>query len=183
MTSSGESAAGAPDSGNRRLAAAFELRGEGWMRHANAASVWTRFTVLPLLALAIWSRDWIGWYCLIPVALSLLWMGVNPLFFKPPRSTKNWASRAVFGERVWIEGERTSFPPQFQSRIPTLIAAAQAIGVLPLAYGLVVLDPIATVSGLLLVQLGKLWYLDRMVLLFEAMKSTNAEYAGWEYES
>jgi hypothetical protein len=28
------------------------------MRHANPVSVWTRFAVLPLLALAVWSREW-----------------------------------------------------------------------------------------------------------------------------
>ena len=30
-------------------------------------------------------------------------MGVNPLFFKPPRSTRNWASRTVLGERIWVD--------------------------------------------------------------------------------
>jgi hypothetical protein len=31
------------------------------------------------------------------------------------------------------------------------------------------------------VQIGKLWYLDRMVLLFEAMKTTSEEYAAWDH--
>ena len=181
MTSHKEVGTGRAGSKNSRLAALFGLQGEGWMRHANAASVWTRFAVVPLLTLSVWSWDWIGWYCLIPVALSLLWMGINPLFFKPPRSTKNWASRAVLGERIWSEGDRASFPAQFQSRIPTMIATTQAVALLPLAYGLIVLDPIATVCGVLLVQIAKLWFLDRMVLLFEAMKSTSGEYASWDY--
>jgi hypothetical protein len=38
----------------------FGPEGERWMRHANPVSVWTRFAVLPLLALAVWSREWIG---------------------------------------------------------------------------------------------------------------------------
>ena len=38
----------------------FGLEGEGWMRHANPVSVWTRFAVLPMGALAVWSREWIG---------------------------------------------------------------------------------------------------------------------------
>ena len=33
----------------------------------------------------------------------------------------------------------------------------------------------------MIVQGGKLWYLDRMVLLFEDMKAQNPEIAGWEY--
>ena len=35
-----------------------------WARHANLWSVYTRFTVLPLLVMAIWSRAWIGWWVL-----------------------------------------------------------------------------------------------------------------------
>jgi hypothetical protein len=34
---------------------------------------------------------------------------------------------------------------------------------------------------MLVVQGGKLWYLDRMVLLFEEMKTQDPEYARWEY--
>ena len=30
----------------------FGLEGDRWLRHANPVSVWTRFAVLPLLALA-----------------------------------------------------------------------------------------------------------------------------------
>jgi hypothetical protein len=36
------------------------------------------------------------------------------------------------------------------------------------------------VCGVLLAQLAKSWYLDRMVLLFEEMKGRNPEYAKWE---
>jgi hypothetical protein len=43
-----------------RFAQLFGLRGENWILHANPMSVWTRFTVLSLLAISIWSRDWIG---------------------------------------------------------------------------------------------------------------------------
>lgn len=74
-----------PPVGNR-VTRAFGLRGGAWMRHSNPVSVWTRFAVLPLLALALWSRDWIGWWSLIPIALSLVWMFVNPLFFHEPNS-------------------------------------------------------------------------------------------------
>ena len=37
------------------------------------------------------------------------------------------------------------------------------------------------VSGVLITQLAKGWYLDRMVLLFDEMKGRNPEYASWEY--
>jgi MFS family permease len=170
-----------PSGGRGRIAAAFGLSGERWMRHANPVSVWTRFGVLPLIVLAIWSRDWIGLWCLVPIAASLVWMVVNPLAFPEPASTANWASRAVFGERVWTERDRAELPRQFQSAAPSVAIAVQLAGVAALAYGLVVLEPIVTLSGTLLCQTGKLWYLDRMVLLFEEVKGHDPEVAAWEY--
>jgi hypothetical protein len=165
----------------KKIAGAFGLKGENWMRHANPASVCTRFGVLPLLAGSIWSRKWIGRRCLIPLALSSIWLFVNPLFFRPPRSTKNWASKAVFGERIWVERDRSELPDRFRSVVPTVASGYQLIGLAPLAYGLVALKATPTVAGVLIVQGGKLWYLDRMVLLFEEMKTRDTEYARWEY--
>ena len=91
----------------------FGLEGERWMRHANPVSVWTRFAVLPLLALAVWSREWIGWWSLPAVALVLVFMMVNPLLFPPPRSTRHWASKGVFGERIWTDRDKAELPAQF----------------------------------------------------------------------
>ena len=168
--------------GDRKLAKAFGLQGEGWMRHANPASVWTRFTVLSLLSLAIWSRDWIGIWCLIPVALALVWMFVNPLFFKAPESTRNWASRAVLGERIWVDRDKIDLPEQFRSRWSSLIANAYStIGMGFLAYGLVDLGLLATIAGLLITHGGKAWYLDRISLLYAEMKGRSREYASWDY--
>ncbi len=76
MTAPAPSSAGTTDA---RLARLFGLRGDTWLRHANPVSVWTRFAVLPLLALSIWSRDWIGWWSLVPVVLTLVFMVVNLL--------------------------------------------------------------------------------------------------------
>ena len=41
---------------------------DSWMRHANPWSVWTRYAAFPVLIAAIWSRVWIGWWALLPVA-------------------------------------------------------------------------------------------------------------------
>jgi hypothetical protein len=173
----------APSSnGDRKIARAFGLEGEGWMRHANPASVWTRFSALSLLALAIWSRDWIGVWCLIPVALALTWIVVNPLFFDVPTSTRNWASRAVLGERIWVDRDKVVLPEQFRSRTPALVANAYStIGLGLLAYGLVDLGILAVVAGLLITHGGKLWYLDRITLLYAEMKGRSREYASWDY--
>ena len=170
----------ATNNDKRSLAGVFGLEGDSWMRHSNPASVWTRFAALPLLAVAVWSRDWIGWLALVPIGLCVLWLAVNPLFFSAPRSTRNWASKGVLGERVWTEGDRSTFPPEFRSRATTVAAVYQSIGLGFLGYGLWALDPLAAVLGVLIVQGGKAWYIDRMVLLFDAMKTRSHEYAAWD---
>jgi hypothetical protein len=160
----------------------FGLEGDGWMRHANPVSVWTRFAVLPLLALAVWSREWIGWWSLAAVALVLVFMVVNPLLFPPPRSTRNWTSRSVLGERIWTERAKVDLPLQFRgSGVTYATYAIQVAGLAVLAYGLVALDLLAVVSGLVIMQTAKAWFLDRMVLLFEHMKAGNPTYAAWDY--
>ena len=125
----------------QRIARLFGLTGDKWMQHANAMSVWTRFAVVPLLALAIWSRAWLGWYSVIPIALALTWMVVNPLFFPVPRSTRNWASKGVFGERVYAERNTVELPAQFLTQVPNVANALSAVGLVVLAYGLVRVRP------------------------------------------
>ena len=166
MTTNTETKTTVPNSAIPRL---FGLEGDGWLRHANPVSVWTRFAALPLLAVAIWCRDWIGGLSLVPIALALVWMIVNPLFFRPPRSTDNWASKGVLGERIWTETDRAALPPHFRTQWATIVQLYQVVGVALLTYGLIVLNPVAAVSGLLLTQACKSWYLDRMVLLYEEM--------------
>jgi hypothetical protein len=158
----------------------FGLEGDRWQRHANPVSVWTRFAVLPLLVLAIWSREWIGWWSLAAVALVLVFMMVNPLLFPPPRSTRNWASKGVFGERIWADGDKAPIPVQFRSRVLSATYAIQAVGLAIMVYGLVELDLLAVVSGLVITQTAKAWFIDRMVLLYEDMKARDPAYAGWE---
>ena len=54
--------------------------------------------------------------------------------------------------------------------MPTVAQVIQTLAAIQLVYGLVVFDVVATVSGVVFMQAAKCWYLDRMVLLFEAVK-------------
>jgi hypothetical protein len=168
--------------GDRKVAKLFGLEGESWMKHANPASVWTRFSVVSLLALAIWSRDWIGIWCLIPIGLSIAWMFVNPLLFDVPESTRNWASRSVLGERIWVDRDKVELPEQFRSQAASLVANGYStIGMGLLAFGLIDLNLLAVLTGILITHGGKAWYLDRVQLLFAQMKDRHPEYASWDY--
>jgi hypothetical protein len=82
---------------------AFGLEGDAWLRHANPWSVYTRIPIPALLVAAVWTRQWLGGWCLVPVAVVVLWTFVNPRAFPPPKSLDHWASRSVLGERFWGE--------------------------------------------------------------------------------
>ncbi|SDX19442.1 hypothetical protein SAMN05444358_103322 [Ruegeria halocynthiae] len=59
------------------------MKDEVWLRHTNPWSVWTRvLTLLPLLALAIWSRAWIGGWAWVAVGAVLVWVWDNPRAFR-----------------------------------------------------------------------------------------------------
>jgi hypothetical protein len=157
-----------------RLANVFGLKGQdAWRRHANPWSVYTRIPIPALLVAAIWSRTWIGWWSLLPIAVCLIWTVVNPRAFSPPRTLDSWASRSVMGETLWAERKSTPLPSRHRTA-PVVLGALSAAGLPFLIWGLVVLDPWLTLFGLAIQMLGKLWFLDRMALLYDDVSSRAA---------
>lgn len=138
-----------------------------WRRHANPWSVWTRFTILPLLIVAVWSRVWLGHWAWLPVALVAAWTWLNPRIFPPPASTDNWASRAVLGERIWLNRRHEPIPPGHRL-MPIILSLVGGAGLPFLIWGLWSLRPWPTSLGALLIYAGKVWFLDRMVWLHGA---------------
>lgn len=165
----------------RKVAKIFNLTDDNWMKHSNPWSVWTRYSVLPILIVAFWSRLWIGWWCLIPGLISLLWMFYNPIFFKKPGSTKNWASKAVLGERVFLNRDKVPIPKKHQGPVHKILNTISSVGMLLCIWATVTYNLWAAILGVALAYLGKSWYLDRMVWLYEDMKNTTEEYKSWEY--
>jgi hypothetical protein len=109
-----------------------------------------------------------------------LWLWVNPRVFPKPRSTDNWASKGVLGERVWLNRDRIPVPSRHRV-LPHLLSGMAAIGGVILVWGLVAFDPWPTALGTAFAYLGKLWYVDRMVWLYEDMKGAVPEYCTWLY--
>jgi len=149
-----------------------------WQRHANPVSGWSRVPILPLLALGIWSRVWLGWWALLPIAVTLVWTWVNPRVFPIPRHTDNWISKGVLGERVWLNRKFVPIPAH-HTTMATLLNLLAGVGLIPFVIGLVQLDVWATVAGTAVMMIAKLWFLDRMVWLFDDTKDTNDEYRSW----
>ena len=151
-----------------------------WARHANPWSVWTRVAIFPLLALTIWSRVWIGWWALVPVIGLIVWTWINPRAFPPPHSTISWASKAVLGERVWLNQHSVPIP-EHHRRAANILTMISASGIVPLAWGLTTLEFWPTIFGVALTAIGKLWFVDRIVWLYEDMKDARPEYREWLY--
>jgi hypothetical protein len=165
----------------RRVAAAFALDDEAWARHANPWSGWSRFaTVMPLLILAFWSRAWIGWWALLPIAAALAWTWLNPRLFPPARSDAPWIARGVLGEGLWAERDSRPVPPHHR-RVPHLLNAVAAAGGVLVVWGVAALAAWPTLLGAVFVTLGKLWYIDRMVWIYADMTAADPplRYRGW----
>ena len=163
-----------------KIARLFSMTEETWARHANPWSVWTRFTVLPLLVAAAWSRKWIGTWAWIPGVLALAWAWINPRVFARPSSTDNWASKAVLGERVWMNRRKILVPERYQIRTNAASVVA-ALSALVLAWGVWRLRIVPTIASLVMVYVGKIWFLDLMVSLYDEMKTASPEYERWLY--
>ena len=162
------------------IAKVFSMSDKVWERHANPLSVWTRYSVLPILVFAFWSRVWLGWWSIICVAVALFWVWLNPRLFQKPKSTNNWASKAVMGERVWLNRKEVAVPERHKI-FPNILSIVAAVGMAFCIYGVVKLHVWPTIFGVALAYLGKSWFLDRMVWLYEDMKEIHPEYRKWLY--
>src|SRR6185503_3965918 len=94
--------------------------------------------------------------------------------FPAPRTLDRWASRSVLGETVW--GRRSQTPvPQRHRVAPVVLSVISAAGVPFLVWGLIVLNPWITAFGLAVQMAGKMWFLDRMALLYDDVSSASGE--------
>ena len=162
------------------IARAFQMSPEVWARHANPLSVWTRYAALPFLIVAVWSRAWMGWWSLLPIFAIVVWIWLNPRVFRRPGSTRNWASKAVLGEQVWLNRKEIPIPRHHNKAICALNIIT-GLGGLLLLGGLITLNVFATTVGACVVVMGKSWFLDRMVWLYDEMIEKHPPYRDWLY--
>jgi hypothetical protein len=140
------------------------LGDEGWKRHANPWSVWTRFAAIPAMIVAVWSRVWLSWWALAPVGLVMLWLVLNPFVFSPVSAPRRWVEKGIYGEQLWLSDK--SAPTGHRAVLRWLIVLGLA-GMAVLTYGLVALLVWPTVFGATLLSVAQLWRIDRFSLLFE----------------
>lgn len=100
----------------------------------------------------------------------IVWTWLNPRIFPTPRQKDGWAAKAVDGERIWLEGP----PPDVlarHERAVTVLGATSMIGAILLGWGLVALDPEVTLLGGVMAMGAKLWLVDRMTFVHDAVAS------------
>jgi hypothetical protein len=153
------------------IARAFRMSDDAWQRHANPWSVWTRFAAIPLMIVAIWSRVWLGWWCLVPIGAVIVWLWLNPFVFPAVQTPTAWAAKGIYGEKLWLN-RRDRIPREYR-RVLRLLIPVGAAGFALLAYGLVRLEMWPTVFGASLIVLGQLWRIDRMGLLYDDLAAAD----------
>lgn len=150
---------------DKAIESAMGMSEDAWRRHANPWSVWTRLLSVPVFALAVWSREWIGWWCLMPVAAVVVFLWLNTRVFAPTRDESRWETRAIMGERLWLNRKEAPLPAH-HARATFLLVAASSAGILPLIVGLYWLDFWATALGTVMIVGGQIWFLDRLAWLY-----------------
>ena len=117
----------------------------------------------------------------MPGGLSVLWLLFNPVLFKKPSSTKNWASKSVLGERVFLNRDKIEIPDIHKTPLYAILNSISSLGMGLAIWSILYYSVWGAVLGVSLAYLGKSWYLDRMVWLYESMKGMHDEYKKWEY--
>ncbi|TEW56829.1 hypothetical protein E2R68_01995 [Psychromonas sp. RZ22] len=151
---------------------------ETWHRHSNPWSVYTRFTTLPLISFTFWSREWIDIYSIALIAISFLWVWLNPRLFSAPSNTNNWASMGTFGERIYIN-RHNEIIPNHHIKACRILQLLSAMGLPFFIYGLYSLNLWILILGNFWIMVSKAWFVDRMVWLYLDMKESNPIYQSW----
>ena len=149
-----------------------------WARHTNPWSGWSRLSAFPLIALAAWSRIWIGYWAIgLGIAVGF-WIWINPRLFPAPKYTDNWMSRGVLGERVWLNRKMVPVPRTyvFSGFLLNGLAGLAALGFL---FGLMVLHLPTTIIGMLISMAAKLCFVGMVGRLYDKMAVTHPPYRAW----
>jgi hypothetical protein len=149
----------------RKIAAAFssKMSDEAWLSRANPWSECTRLICFLFLEWAIWSWVVLGWRLPLPILCAVILMFLSHHVFPKPRSTNNWISKGVLGERVWSNRDQVPLS-QHHRRVPNLLSVIEHVGVILLGVGFGSSNAWVVVFGCTLAILSRLWCLDRMVL-------------------
>lgn len=90
--------------------------------------------------------------------------------FSKPKHFDSWGAKAVLGERLFMNRKEVPIPKGY-SQVIAILNVLQSCGGIILIYGIWSLDLATTLHGIAYVYLTKMWFLDRMVWLYESSNS------------
>ncbi|MEL6582687.1 MAG: DUF6653 family protein [Pseudomonadota bacterium] len=154
-----------------RVAEFFGLDDEGWERHANPWSVYTRFAIFPALTLVLLQWGVWGWWTVLPVAALLIFTKINPRLFPAVQRNSGWCWAAVMGEKVWLSADARI--PQIRLHWAGVLSIAQVFPVAIWLIGLIFLWPWVAIVGMLGTLATKLLFLDQMVKLYREVEGSD----------
>lgn len=148
------------------VARAMGMDADKWLRHANPWSVRTRLAAVPLFPLAVWARVWIGWPGAVAALLLVgLWLWLNVRLFAPASDDRRWETRAILGEKLWLDRRHRAIP-RHHLRWILRLNVGSAVAILPMAYGALAHEFWAAAFGACALVTGQLWALDRYAWLY-----------------
>jgi hypothetical protein len=100
----------------------------------------------------------------------MVWLWLNPTLFAKPKNYDNWAAKAVLGERILMKRKQHPIP-RSHAKAVIFLNTLQCLSGLVLIYGLWSLSLNFTLQGVVYIYLTKMWFLDRMVWLYESSSS------------
>lgn len=132
-----------------------------WNKHANPWSGWTRVLAMPALAIGLYFHNpWI-------LALTVIWLIINPLVFPKPKDTNNWMSRGVLGEQIYYKNSK-----KLKRDLPSLLNLVNVPVFLVFLYFGWQQELIPMILAGLLTMTIKFWFIDRMAFIAEKEVST-----------
>lgn len=140
-----------------------------WVKHSNPISGFTRIISYPLVFLPIWFlSDFIGdpykyWYIPAFGIIVIIWFAINPRLFKKPKKFDHYLSRGVLGEKIWTENRK-------KDNIATFLSILTAPFFLVSLYTTYQQMFWETMFFAVVPFLLKLWFIDRMVFLYDQNK-------------
>src|SRR5690554_7348734 len=85
---------------------------------------------------------------------------------------KNWASKSVMGERVFLNRDNIHIPEIHDKPIHKILNLVSSSGMALAIWATVEYSIWGACFGIALAYIGKSWYLDRMVWLYERSEET-----------
>jgi hypothetical protein len=123
-----------------------------WPRHANPWSVVTRFAAIPAMIMAVWSREWLEWWSLLPIGMVVVWLAINPFAFSRIEKPVHWISKGIFGERLWLTG---ACQISNRSTLRVLVFLG-VVGIVVMAWGLYAYNVTACALGAIVTTVAQL---------------------------